>query len=52
MVVQGRHLDAFGKQFRHDRIDFALGEDEVAHHHGGIPRRLERQPTAEGKGGP
>ena len=49
MVVQGSHLKALGKQLAHHRIDFAFREDEVAHHHGLVPHRLEGHPAAEGE---
>ena len=51
MVVHGRHLQALGKQLRHHRIDFAFGQDEIAHHHGRVAHRLERDPAAEGEAG-
>ena len=51
MVVQGGHLKALGKQLAHHRIDFAFGQDEVAHHHGLVAHRLESDPAAEGEAG-
>ena len=49
VIMQGGHLNALGKQLAHHRIDFAFGEDEVAHHHRFVPHRLEGEPAAKGK---
>ena len=40
-------LEAAFEQLRHDRIDLGLQQHEVAHHHGAIMHRLERDPAAE-----
>jgi hypothetical protein len=51
MVVQRGHLETFSKQLAHHWIDLVLGQDEIAHHHGLVPHRLEREPAAEGEAG-
>ena len=49
VIVQGSHFNALRKQLAHHRIDLAFRQDEVAHHHGLVPHRLEGDPAAEGE---
>ena len=49
MIVDGSDIDPVLDQLGHDRIDFALEQHEVAHHHRAAMRGLERGPAAERK---
>ena len=49
MIVERSDLDAFREQLAHDRIDLALGQDQVAHHHRSVTHGVEGQPAAESK---
>ncbi len=51
VIVQGRHLDAARRKFRHDRIDLGFGQHEIAHHHALIAHLFEGEPTAEREAG-
>jgi hypothetical protein len=47
VIVDGGLLNAFLLQFQHDRLDFILGEDEVAHGHRVHGRSSERHPRSQ-----
>jgi hypothetical protein len=51
VIVQGGHLDAARRKFRHDRIDLDFGQHEIAHHHALIAHLLECEPAAEREAG-
>ena len=47
VIVDGGYVEAVLDQLAHHRIDLALGEHQVAHHHDAAMRRLECHPAAE-----
>jgi hypothetical protein len=51
VIMQGRHIDAARREFRHDRIDLGFGQVEIAYHHALIAHLLEGQPAAQREAG-
>jgi hypothetical protein len=47
VIVDGSDRDAVRDQLGHDRVDFGLEQDEIAHHHRAAVSRLECRPAAE-----
>src|SRR6266481_785656 len=47
MVMHCGNVDAAFDQLGHNRVDLALQQHEVTHHHGHVTHRLERSPAAE-----
>src|SRR5438874_11656333 len=52
MIVHRRNLDAALGKLAHDRRDLVLGQHEIAHHHGLLAHRLERDPSTQCKARP
>ncbi len=51
VVMDRRLLDTSGLKLSSYRSYFILGQHQIAHHHGAVPRVLECQPPAERKRG-